>query len=72
MRSLLEIFQVSRSTIYRWLDEGGKDGEPDFPTPVQIHGGPAWIREEIHRYMDDVKRIRDVKMGLLDDPGSQE
>ena len=59
LRTLVKMFQVSRSTIYRWVAEGGRKGEPDFPTPVKIHGGSAWIREEIHAYMDAVKAIRD-------------
>lgn len=52
-------YQVSRSTIYRWVDEGGKRGAPDFPSPVKIGGGAAWIREEIHAYEAEVERIRD-------------
>jgi predicted DNA-binding transcriptional regulator AlpA len=50
------------------MDEGGKKGQPDFPTPVKIRGGTAWIREEIHAYMDMLEKIRDEKSGLLPEP----
>ncbi len=55
----MERFQASRTTIYRWVDEGSKNDLPDFPSPVKIHGGNAWIREEIHAYEAEVRRIRD-------------
>jgi predicted DNA-binding transcriptional regulator AlpA len=67
------MFQVSSpSTIYRWLDEGGKNGEPDFPSPVKIMGGTAWIREEIHTYMAVIKKNRDEKLGLLPEPPTKD
>ena len=61
----MAMFQVSQSTIYRWVEQGGRKGEPDFPTPVKIHGGSAWIREEIHAYMEAVKAIRDRDEGVV-------
>ena len=44
---LERIFKCSRSSIYRWIDDG------EFPSPIKIGKLSRWSKESIEKYFRD-------------------
>ena len=48
-KDIVQIFKVSRATIYRWCREG------DFPQPINLKKGRRqyWRADEIKKYIEN-------------------
>jgi len=50
------LLQVSRSTIYNWMNPASKNHRPEFPKPIRLGGmartgAVGWVAAEIDAYL---------------------
>jgi predicted DNA-binding transcriptional regulator AlpA len=50
MKDLMEVFGVSRATIYEWVKKEG------FPKSYKIGGKNFWKRSEIEAYLESTRK----------------
>ena len=60
MVALREKLQVSKATVYAWMDPKAKNHNPDFPLPIRL--GPStvgWLAGEIDAFLLKRMEARD-------------
>ncbi|WP_428827180.1 helix-turn-helix transcriptional regulator [Azonexus sp. IMCC34842] len=44
--------QVSKATVYSWMNSGSKNFNPHFPRPVRLgRTSVGWIQCEVHEFL---------------------
>lgn len=56
MRKVMEMLQVSRSTIYSYNNPTSPSYDPAFPAPYKLHSEKRWIESEIVDWMKKKKK----------------
>lgn len=56
MRKVMEMLQVSRSTIYSYNKPTSPSYDPAFPAPYELHSEKRWIESEIVDWMKKKKK----------------
>lgn len=64
MSTLRQRLQVSRSTIYSWMDPKSNYHDPSFPKPIKLGASAvAWVESEVAGWLE--KRIRASRKSTL-------
>lgn len=57
LSEVMKITTLSRASIYREM-QSARDGNGVFPPPIKIGRRSAWVREEIHQWIEERKAAR--------------
>ena len=49
VKEVLEKFNISRATLYRWID----DVELNFPKPKKVRGRIFWVNESLDNWIKE-------------------
>ena len=53
IKTVREVLDISRSTLYRLMD-----GDDDFPRPLKVCGKLQFVEAEIKNFLDRAKSLR--------------